>query len=96
MSWRGLTVLGLSQDGEDRVVGLGAADVLQDALHAGRRGSAGQERALLAFQAHVHDRVDHDEEDDDRSGLGYDTRPSVGNVASAKARQLASYPTRHI
>ncbi len=50
----GLTLSSLLQDAEDRVVGGGSADVLQDLVHSGGVRTAGQDHPLLVFRANVH------------------------------------------
>lgn len=50
----GLTLSSLFQDAEDRVIGGGSVDVLQDLVHGGGVGTAGQHHPLLIFGADIH------------------------------------------
>lgn len=50
----GLTSSSLLQDAEDRVVGGGSVDVLQDLVHTGGLRTAGQNHPLLTFRSNIH------------------------------------------
>lgn len=56
----GLTLSSLLQDAEDRVVGSGSVDVLQDLVHTGGLRTAGQNHPLLTFRTNIHCAADPD------------------------------------
>lgn len=54
----GLTLSGLLQDAEDRVVGSGSVDVLQDQVHSRGLGTTGQNHPLFIFRTNIHSAAD--------------------------------------